>query len=178
MAANGSIMETSPQDVDSLESLTTEEFLRTVGRRVRQHRNRSRMSRKRLAELSGVSERYLAQLESGQGNMSIILLRRVSAAIELPLSILMSDTGLRASGSSAPGSTGQAQHPLGSAAIGKAHAAPASSSDRSAASALPTSIASTSQHRSDSDVDHPESSSPRQPAVERGNDPRRQPEFG
>ncbi len=93
MAVNAILMDSMPQDASDLQSLSAEDFLLTVGRRVRQHRSRSRMSRKRLAELSGVSERYLAQLESGQGNMSIILLRRVATAIALPLDILMSDRG-------------------------------------------------------------------------------------
>ena len=43
------------------------------------------MSRKLLARHSEVSERYLAQLEAGQGNFSIVLLRRVAHAIGVPL---------------------------------------------------------------------------------------------
>lgn len=39
------------------------------------------MSRKVLAKVSGISERYIAQLESGKGNVSIVLLRRVAQAI-------------------------------------------------------------------------------------------------
>jgi XRE family aerobic/anaerobic benzoate catabolism transcriptional regulator len=39
------------------------------------------MSRKVLAKVSGISERYIAQLESGKGNVSIVLLRRVSHAM-------------------------------------------------------------------------------------------------
>jgi len=74
-----------------LESLTTEEFLTLVGQRIRFHRTSERMSRKRLAEVSGVSERYLAQLEAGQGNMSIALLRKVTSAIGLPLNVLLAD---------------------------------------------------------------------------------------
>lgn len=74
-----------------LDSLTTDEFLKLVGQRVRFHRTADRMSRKRLAEVSGVSERYLAQLEAGQGNMSIALLRKVTTAIKLPLNVLLSD---------------------------------------------------------------------------------------
>lgn len=74
-----------------LNSLTTEEFLTLLGRRIRIHRTAKRMSRKRLAEVSGVSERYLAQLESGQGNMSIALLRKVTTAIGLPLNVLLAD---------------------------------------------------------------------------------------
>jgi XRE family aerobic/anaerobic benzoate catabolism transcriptional regulator len=39
------------------------------------------MSRKVLARVSGISERYIAQLESGKGNVSIVLLRRVASAL-------------------------------------------------------------------------------------------------
>lgn len=57
-------------------------FLRLVGERVRTARTRKAMSRKTLAERSGVSQRYLAQLESGIGNISIALLRRVATALD------------------------------------------------------------------------------------------------
>ena len=56
------------------------EFLATLGARVRHLRAMRGMSRKVLSAASGVSERYIAQLESGQGNVSIILLRRVALA--------------------------------------------------------------------------------------------------
>lgn len=79
---------TSP--TQSLDSLPTDEFLRVVGMRVRTQRSARSMSRKKLAEVSGVSERYLAQLESGQGNMSIALLRKVTTAIDLSLAKLLS----------------------------------------------------------------------------------------
>jgi XRE family aerobic/anaerobic benzoate catabolism transcriptional regulator len=36
-----------------------------------------------------VSERYLAQLEAGQGNVSILLLRQIASALELPLTELL-----------------------------------------------------------------------------------------
>jgi XRE family aerobic/anaerobic benzoate catabolism transcriptional regulator len=56
------------------------EFLTALGARVRHLRAMRGMSRKVLSAASGVSERYIAQLESGQGNVSIILLRRVALA--------------------------------------------------------------------------------------------------
>ncbi|MBX2879083.1 MAG: helix-turn-helix domain-containing protein [Granulosicoccus sp.] len=77
-------------ETQSLDTLPTEDFLRVVGQRVRRQRSQMNMSRKRLAEVSGVSERYLAQLESGQGNMSIALLRKVTTAIGMSLGALMS----------------------------------------------------------------------------------------
>ena len=49
------------------------------------------MTRKILARDSGVSERYLAQLESGRGNASILLLRQIAAALNLPLADLLSE---------------------------------------------------------------------------------------
>ncbi len=58
-------------------------FLAEVGERVRQTRQRKRLTRKRLSELSDISQRYLAQLESGQGNISLALLHRVASALEI-----------------------------------------------------------------------------------------------
>jgi len=49
------------------------------------------MTRKLLSRESGISERYLAQLESGQGNASIALLRQIAAAMNLPLVELVDD---------------------------------------------------------------------------------------
>jgi XRE family transcriptional regulator, aerobic/anaerobic benzoate catabolism transcriptional regulator len=56
-------------------------FLDQLGQRVRTMRALRGMSRKVLARVSGISERYIAQLESGKGNVSILLLRRVSNAM-------------------------------------------------------------------------------------------------
>lgn len=86
------VTQNTTNDVATLESLTTDEFLGVVGLRIRKRRNTISMSRKRLAEVSGVSERYLAQLEAGQGNMSIALLRKVTTAIGLPMGTLMADS--------------------------------------------------------------------------------------
>ena len=57
------------------------EFLASLGARVRELRERRAMSRKMMASESQVSERYLAQLEAGEGNISVILLRRVVTAL-------------------------------------------------------------------------------------------------
>ena len=65
------------------------EFLKRLGERVRNVRGRHGMSRKVLSRESGISERYLAQLESGQGNISVILLRQVARAIGAPLEELV-----------------------------------------------------------------------------------------
>ena len=49
------------------------------------------MTRRMLARDSGISERYLAQLEGGLGNFSIVLLRRLAKAIDVPVAELVSD---------------------------------------------------------------------------------------
>src|SRR6201985_3638722 len=65
------------------------EFLEQLGQRVRTTRARRGMSRKVLAKVSGISERYIAQLEGGKGNVSIVLLRRVSNAMGAHLADLI-----------------------------------------------------------------------------------------
>ena len=65
------------------------DYLSLLGERVRAARVRRGMTRKILAHDSGVSERYLAQLEAGQGNISIALLRQVAEAMSLPLGELV-----------------------------------------------------------------------------------------
>ena len=66
---------------DESEREPEEDFLEQLGRRVRTMRALRGMSRKVLAKVSGISERYIAQLESGKGNVSIVLLRRVATAM-------------------------------------------------------------------------------------------------
>jgi len=66
-------------------------FLKAIGERVRKARARRNITRRALAERSGVSERYLALLESGQGNVSVLVLREVGAALDLPPEALLRD---------------------------------------------------------------------------------------
>ena len=66
-------------------------YLRRLGERVRTLRNQRGMTRKALARHAKVSERYLAQLEAGLGNGSIVLLRRIARAIGLPVTQLVHD---------------------------------------------------------------------------------------
>jgi XRE family aerobic/anaerobic benzoate catabolism transcriptional regulator len=66
-------------------ALSGEQFLLSLGSRIRDLRSRCGMSRKALAQQSDVSERHLAQLESGEGNISILLLRRIAAVLNITL---------------------------------------------------------------------------------------------
>src|SRR3954463_11663062 len=64
-------------------------YLARLGDRVRAWRTASGTTRKTLAASSGVSERYLAQLESGRGNISVLLLRKVAHAMGVPVDSLV-----------------------------------------------------------------------------------------
>jgi len=64
-------------------------YLGLLGDRIRDGRARRGMTRKILARDSKVSERYLAQLETGLGNISIVLLRQIARAMGLPLADLV-----------------------------------------------------------------------------------------
>ncbi len=66
-------------------------YLARLGARVRTLRSQRGMTRKALSQHAKVSERYLAQLEAGKGNGSIVLLRRVAKAIGIPVSQLVQD---------------------------------------------------------------------------------------
>jgi XRE family transcriptional regulator, aerobic/anaerobic benzoate catabolism transcriptional regulator len=62
-----------------------------LAERVRTVRNGRGMSRKVLAHHAQVSERYLAQLEAGKGNISIMLLWRIAHALGVPVAALVEE---------------------------------------------------------------------------------------
>ncbi|HKU47360.1 MAG TPA: shikimate kinase, partial [Burkholderiales bacterium] len=64
-------------------------YLSLLGDRVRAWRNGHGMTRKALSAACGVSERYLAQLEAGEGNISVLLLRKVARAMGVPVETLV-----------------------------------------------------------------------------------------
>ncbi len=67
-----------PSDAETL-------FLIELGRRLRDTRLLLEMSRRELARRSGISERYIAEIEAGRGNVSIVLLLRIIRAVrEMP----------------------------------------------------------------------------------------------
>ncbi|KPK04837.1 MAG: hypothetical protein AMJ64_12760 [Betaproteobacteria bacterium SG8_39] len=68
-------------------------YLARLGARVRSWRQEHGLARKALALASGVSERYLAQLEAGQGNVSVLLLRKVAHALNVSIERLVREAG-------------------------------------------------------------------------------------
>jgi XRE family transcriptional regulator, aerobic/anaerobic benzoate catabolism transcriptional regulator len=73
-----------------------ERFAAEVGHMVRLGRAKRGMTRRQLAADSGISERYLAQIESGQGNPSVIVLKSIADAIDVPVIELLPRTTARA----------------------------------------------------------------------------------
>lgn len=71
-------------------------FLFELGRRVRRARQAAGLTRRQLAEHSGLSERYLAQLEAGEGNISVLLMRRVAKVLQTDLQRLVAEPTSRA----------------------------------------------------------------------------------
>ena len=66
-------------------------FLSELGREVRRGRAKRGMTRRQLAEASQTSERYLAQIESGNGNPSVTVLRAIAQALDIPAANLLGE---------------------------------------------------------------------------------------
>ena len=65
--------------------------LEKLGQRIEFLRRERKISRHELARLSGLSLRFLADVESGRGNISISRLLDVCSALQVPISTVISD---------------------------------------------------------------------------------------
>lgn len=72
-------------------TMSDDKYLSMLGGRVRATRDALGLSRKQLAENADVSERYLAQLESGTGNASMLILRRLASALGVSVARLLAE---------------------------------------------------------------------------------------
>src|SRR5262249_42761162 len=70
----------------------TDAFAAVIGSLVRSARGKRGITRRQLAEQSRTSERYLAQIESGQGNPSVVVLKSIAEALDLPMIELLPRT--------------------------------------------------------------------------------------
>ena len=70
---------------------TDQQFLVALGQKVRTLRDRAGITRKALATATGVSERHLANLEYGEGNISVLVLLQVAAALQCSMAELIGD---------------------------------------------------------------------------------------
>ncbi len=71
-----------PQKPVQPKEFATQDLSERVGARVRKARQMRGIPRRVLFESSGVSPRYLAQLEAGEGNISIGVLHRIAQALD------------------------------------------------------------------------------------------------
>jgi XRE family aerobic/anaerobic benzoate catabolism transcriptional regulator len=81
----------TPSIADSLAEEGKDPFLVALGERLRTLRSRRGLTRKALARLADVSERHLANLESGVGNASIQFLRPLAAVLNCTLAEMIGD---------------------------------------------------------------------------------------
>jgi XRE family aerobic/anaerobic benzoate catabolism transcriptional regulator len=65
--------------------VTPDQFLQRLGRLLRERRKLQGLSQERLGHLAGLSSRYISQVESGRGNLSILRLLELTRALGLPL---------------------------------------------------------------------------------------------
>ncbi|NMG00878.1 helix-turn-helix transcriptional regulator [Aromatoleum toluolicum] len=77
--------ESQQEALPAAEQVTESNILPTLGKRVREIRDRRGMTRKLVAREAGVSERHLAHLEGGDGNVSIVLLHNIARALNVSL---------------------------------------------------------------------------------------------
>src|SRR5215207_11503893 len=80
-------------DIPDIPGRADTAFAGDIGRMVRLGRAKRGMSRRQLAQESGTSERYLAQIESGAGNPSVLVMRSSADALEIPLFEMLPQTG-------------------------------------------------------------------------------------
>ncbi len=66
-------------------------LIRRLAARVSEARRLRGLPRRVLSEMSGVSPRYLAQLEAGEGNISVLLLQRIADALDLRIEALLAE---------------------------------------------------------------------------------------
>ncbi len=65
--------------------MTPDQFLRRLGRQIRDRRKLQGLSQEQLGKLAGLSTRYISQVESGRGNLSILRLLDLTQALGVPL---------------------------------------------------------------------------------------------
>jgi XRE family aerobic/anaerobic benzoate catabolism transcriptional regulator len=82
---------TQPKPRDKADAVPVggDAFASAVGALVRSARAKRGITRRKLTEQSGASERYLAQIESGQGNPSVIILKDIADALDVSVVEIM-----------------------------------------------------------------------------------------
>jgi transcriptional regulator with XRE-family HTH domain len=67
-------------------------FLRKLGERIRDLRQKAKMSQEVLADEAGLDRSYMSGIERGVRNVSVLNLARVAKALGIPITRLFSDS--------------------------------------------------------------------------------------
>lgn len=81
MNARQRTVEPIRRDEKAVHGVTAEDYIAQIAGRVKAIRARRGMTRKLLSSHSGISERYLSQIEAGKANISVTLLWRITQAM-------------------------------------------------------------------------------------------------
>jgi transcriptional regulator with XRE-family HTH domain len=69
--------------------VSDEEVMRRFGARLREVRERAKVSQEKLAELAGLHRTYVSSVERGQRNISLVNIAKLASALEVPMGDLM-----------------------------------------------------------------------------------------
>jgi transcriptional regulator with XRE-family HTH domain len=69
--------------------VSDEEVMRRFGARLREVRERAKVSQEKLAELAGLHRTYVSSVERGQRNISLVNIAKLASALEVPMGGLM-----------------------------------------------------------------------------------------
>lgn len=67
------------------------ELNKHVGEKIRQERNRKKITQEQLGEMAGLSQNFISQLESGRKTPSLFTLLKISRALSVSLNRLLSE---------------------------------------------------------------------------------------
>ncbi|MBL8151268.1 MAG: helix-turn-helix transcriptional regulator [Blastocatellia bacterium] len=83
--------------VTNKDEAITNEFLHRLGQRIRSVRKQRRLTLKELAEMTGLSLRFVAQIEAGEGNIAISRLSTIATALKVNLTELFVEVEVQSS---------------------------------------------------------------------------------
>ena len=64
---------------------------RHLGEKIRIERNKKKITQEKLSELAGLSQNFISQLESGRKTPSLFTILKISRALSITLSRLLSE---------------------------------------------------------------------------------------
>lgn len=76
-----------------MDSAQESEFLKTLGKRIRQLRKERRLSQDRLALECDLTQTYLSQVERGERNVSVLTLQVLARAMDITLAQMFEGMG-------------------------------------------------------------------------------------